>query len=200
MARTAVFTRGVLLDAAERLVAAGGPRALTVESLSSASGAAVGSIYHRFPSRAVLAAELWIRAVERFQEGLIASLEGPEPVAAGVDAALHTPRWSRLNMPAARMLLLYRDVDFVAADLPEPWLTRSAGLNPPLLAALRTYSRRLYHSAGRTGLRRVGLAIIDIPYGAVHRHLAAGKPIPAGLDALVAEAAEAVLTKGAHAT
>src|SRR5437588_7531594 len=31
---------------------------------SSASGAAVGSIYHRFPSRAVLAAELWIRAVE----------------------------------------------------------------------------------------------------------------------------------------
>ena len=65
MARTAVFTSGVLLDAAERLVAAGGPRVLTVESLSSASGAAVGSIYHRFPSRAVLAAELCNRRIAR---------------------------------------------------------------------------------------------------------------------------------------
>lgn len=194
-----MFTSSVLLDAAERLVAAGGPRALTVESLSSASGAAVGSIYHRFPSRAVLAAELWIRAVERFQEGLIAALEGPEPVAAGVDAALHTLRWSRLNMPAARMLLLYRDADFVADDLPEPLRTRAAGLNAPLLAALRAYARRLYRSAGQSELRRAGLAIIDIPYGAVHRHLAAGKPIPAQLDALVAEAAEALLTNGVHA-
>jgi AcrR family transcriptional regulator len=187
-----------LLDAAERLVAAGGPRALTVESLSSATGAPVGSIYHRFPSRAVLAAELWIRAVERFQAGLISALEGPEPVQAGVHAALHTLRWSRRNMPTARMLLLYRDADFLVGDLPEPWRTRAAGLNRPILAALRAYATRLYRSANQSELRRVGLAIIDIPYGAVHRHLAIGKPIPAELDALVAEAAEALLTKEVH--
>ena len=199
MARTATFTSGLLLDAAEQLVADGGPRGLTVESLSSATGAPVGSIYHRFPSRAVLAAELWIRAVERFQAGLIAAVEGPDPVVAGVHAALHTPRWSRRNMPAARMLLLYRDADFLAGDLPEPWRTRAAGLNAALLAALRAYARRLYRSAGQSELRRVGLAIIDIPYGAVHRHLAVGKPIPAQLDALVAEAAEALLTNEVHA-
>jgi AcrR family transcriptional regulator len=199
MARTATFTSGLLLDAAEQLVADRGPRGLTVESLSSATGAPVGSIYHRFPSRAVLAAELWIRAVERFQAGLIAALEGPEPVAAGVQSALHTLRWSRRNLPAARMLLLYRDVDFLADDLPEPWRTRAADLNAPLLAALRAYARRLYRSANQSELRRVGLAIIDIPYGAVHRHLAGGKPIPAQLDALVAEAAEALLTNEAHA-
>lgn len=199
MARPATFTSGLLLDAAEQLVADGGPRGLTVESLSSATGAPVGSIYHRFPSRAVLAAELWIRAVERFQAGLIAALEGPEPVVAGVHAALHTLRWSRRNMPTARMLLLYRDVDFLAGDLPEPWRTQAAGLNAPLLAALRAYARRLYRSADQSELRRVGLAVIDIPYGAVHRHLAVGRPIPAQLDALVAEAAEALLTNEVHA-
>lgn len=190
-----MFSSGLLLDAAEVLVAVGGPRALTVDRLSSATGAPVGSIYHRFPSRTVLAAELWIRAVERFQAGLMTALEGPDPVEAGLQAALHTLRWSRRNMAAARMLLLYRDADFVASDLPEPWSTRAAGLNPPLLAALHTYASRLYHSPDQSIMRRVGLAIIDIPYGAVHRHLASGKPIPAELDVLVAEAARALLTR-----
>jgi len=199
MVRTATFTKGLLLDAAERLVAAGGPRALTVESLSSASGAPVGSIYYRFPSRAVLAAELWIRAVERFQAGLIAALEGPEPVQAGVHAALHTLRWSRANMTTARMLLLYREADFLADDLPELRRTHAAGLNPPLLAALRAYSRRLTCSSSQSEQRRVGLPIINIPSGAVQLHLEVGNPIPAEFDVLVAEAAEALLTKGAHA-
>jgi hypothetical protein len=35
--------------------------------------------------------------------------------------------------------------------------------------------------------------VIDIPYGAVHRHLAVGKPIPAETDALAAQAVEALL-------
>jgi AcrR family transcriptional regulator len=200
MGRTESYGKALLLDAAERIVAAGGPRALTVESLSSESGAPVGSIYHRFSSRAVLGAELWIRAVGRFQAGLIAALEGPDPLQAGVQAALHTLRWSRLNMPSARMLLLYREVDFLADDLPESWCKRAADLNPPLLEALRAYSTRLFHSSGTSELRRVGVAIIDIPYGAVHRHLAAGKPIPAQVDGLVAEAAEAILGKEARST
>jgi AcrR family transcriptional regulator len=175
------------------IVAKNGPRALTVDSLSSATGASVGSIYHRFPSRAALSAELWIRAVERFQVGLIAELEAPEAIDAGVRAALHTLRWSRRNMAAAQMLLLYRDVDFVDQALSHPWASRAAGLNTPLLKALRAYSRRLYGSASRDCLRRVGFAIVDIPYGAVHRHLAAGKMLPLELDAMVAEAVQGLL-------
>jgi AcrR family transcriptional regulator len=182
-----------LLDAAERLVATRGCRALTVERLSAATGASIGSIYHRFESRAVLAAELWIRAVERFQEGLIAELAKTEPIPAGIDAALHTLRWSRRNPHSARMLLLYRDVDFLEEDLPKPWRSRAAGLNAPLLAALRSYAERLCGSSGTPEIRRVGLAVIDIPYGAVHRHLAVGKPIPAEMDALVAQAVEVLL-------
>jgi AcrR family transcriptional regulator len=200
MPRAAVHTAEALLDEAERLVAAGGLRALTVERLSAATGAPIGSIYYRFASRSALAAELWMRAVERFQAGLIAELAGPEPIAAGVGAALHTLRWSRRNPSAAHMLLLYRDVDFLAEDLPEPWRERAAGLNAPLLAALRAYAKRLYGSSRQRDLRRVGLALIDIPYGAVHRHLAVGKPIPAETDTLVAEAVEALLRRGAGGT
>jgi AcrR family transcriptional regulator len=198
MPRTAAYTVGDLLDGAQEIVASGGPRALTIEGLSAATGAPIGSIYHRFPSRAVLAAQLWIRAVERFQVGLIAGLEAPVSIESGVRAALYTLRWSRRNSVAARILLLYRDADFVDETLPEPWAARIAGLNLPLLEALNAYTRRLYGSVVQANLRRVGLAIIDIPYGAVHRHLAVGKPLPAELDALVAEAAEAVLSRGAR--
>ncbi|HEY8236427.1 MAG TPA: TetR/AcrR family transcriptional regulator [Gaiellaceae bacterium] len=196
MPRATTHTADGLLDAAERLVATRGCRALTVEGLSAATGAPIGSIYHRFASRSVLAATLWIRAVERFQEGLIAELAGSEPIPAGIDAALHTLRWSRRNPHGAQMLLLYRDVDFLEEDLPEPWRLRAAGLNAPLLAALRSYTERLYGSSRQYEVRRVGLAVIDIPYGAVHRHLAVGKPIPAETDALVAQAVEALLCQG----
>lgn len=194
-----MYTADGLLDAAERLVATRGCRALTVEGLSAATGAPIGSIYHRFASRSVLAAALWIRAVERFQEGLIAELAGSEPIPAGIDAALHTLRWSRRNPHAAQMLLLYRDVDFLEEDLPEPWRLRAAGLNAPLLGALRSYTERLYGASRQPEVRRVGLAVIDIPYGAVHRHLAVGKPIPAETDALVAQAVEALLRQGVSA-
>lgn len=196
MVRSAIYSVEGLLDAAEQIVAERGPRALTVERLSAASGAPIGSIYHRFRSRSVLAAQLWIRAVERFQAELIAELEGSEPISAGVDAALHTLRWSRRHGAAARMLLLYRDVDLVDEKLPEPWADRMAQLNAPLLAGLRAYARRLYRSARQDDLRRVGLAVIDIPYGAVHRHLAIGKPIPVEVDYLVAEAVSSLLRKG----
>jgi AcrR family transcriptional regulator len=196
MPRATTYTADGLLDAAERLVATRGCRALTVEGLSAATGAPIGSIYHRFASRSVLAAALWIRAVERFQEGLIAELAGSEPIPAGIDAALHTLHWSRRNPHAAQMLLLYRDVDFLEEDLPEPWRLRAAGLNAPLLAALRSYTERLYGSSRQYEVRRVGLAVIDIPYGAVHRNLAVGKPIPAETDALVAQAVEALLCQG----
>jgi AcrR family transcriptional regulator len=193
MPRVALFRTGDLLDTAERLVAEGGPRALTIEALTAATGAPVGSIYHRFSSRAVLAAELWLRAVERFQAGLISELGATDVIHAGENAALHTLRWSRRNWHAARMLLLYRDIDFIAPDLPEQWAARAAALNDPLLAALRDYGARRYGSCSAMALRRVGLAIVDLPYGAVHRHLAADRPIPQSIDRLLVGAVNTVL-------
>jgi AcrR family transcriptional regulator len=136
-----------LLDAEERLVTTRGCRALTVEGLSAALGALIGSIYHRFPSRSVLAAALWIRAAERFQEGLIAELAGLEPIPAGIDATMHTLRWSRRNPHAAQMLLHTGTWISCRGDLPEPWRMHAAGLNASLLAALRSYAERLYGSS-----------------------------------------------------
>jgi len=42
-------------------------------------------------------------------------------------------------------------------------------------------------------VRRAGFAIIDLPYGAVHRHLSADRPIPAQVDRLLAVAVRAIL-------
>ena len=59
------------MDAAMRLVAEGGPNAATVAGIAGALGAPVGSIYHRFKSRDLLLARLWIRTVKRFQVGFL---------------------------------------------------------------------------------------------------------------------------------
>jgi AcrR family transcriptional regulator len=64
MGRKAHFKRDEFIDAAMRMVAEKGPSALTVSALASGMKAAIGSVYHRFPSRDVLLAQLWIRIVD----------------------------------------------------------------------------------------------------------------------------------------
>ena len=191
--RTALFTTEQLLDAAEQLVADGGPSALTIERLTRATGASTGSIYHRFRSRSIIAAQLWIRAVASFHAGFAVAVEEADPRSAAVNAALHSVRWSREHPSTARMLLLSAEADMIADDLPEPWTRRVADANKPLLASLRKMSRRLYGSAERQALQRVGLALIDLPRGAVHRHLLARKDIPLEVETLLASAVSAVL-------
>ena len=70
MPRPASFTLDELLDAAAALLAADGPAAVTMSAVARAAGAPSGSMYHRFPTRAALCGELWIRTEERFHAGL----------------------------------------------------------------------------------------------------------------------------------
>lgn len=51
MPRAVAHDAGAILDAARGLVLEGGPRAAGVAAIAAASGAPVGSIYHRFGSR-----------------------------------------------------------------------------------------------------------------------------------------------------
>ncbi|MGC5010200.1 TetR/AcrR family transcriptional regulator [Streptosporangium sp. DT93] len=193
--RPARFTEERILDAALETVAHEGVAGATVAAIAARLEAPVGSIYHRFPSRDLLLARLWIRCVRRFQEGFLDAL------AAGdlERAAVHTPRWCREHLAEARVLLLHRPADLVArwpAELGEELAALDARTAGALTAAAADPAAHAdaADAADASGRERLLFALVDVPHGAVRRHLAAGEAPPPGVDALVLRTCRAVLT------
>jgi AcrR family transcriptional regulator len=196
MGRPAKFTSSDILDAAARLIARGGPRLATVQTIAEDLGAPSGSIYHRFASRELLLARLWIRTIRRFQTGFLEALTIEDLDQAARAAATHTPRWSREHLDEARVLLLYRRAD-LAARWPDELGEELADLNVDVGQALRDYTRRRFERVTDAGLERVTFALVGVPYGAVHGHLLSGEPPPPSVDDLVAQVCTCIL--GEHA-
>jgi AcrR family transcriptional regulator len=184
MPRPALFTHGELLDAAAALLAADGPSAVTMSAVARAARAPSGSMYHRFPSRAALCGELWIRTEERFNAGVSAALAtSQDPQERCVAAARFTVQWCRDHPVEAQVLLTGADA-LGAADWPDDMTSRRKRLH-------RTLRRML---AGMPAdLDRVNAAVIDIPYAVVRRHLIARQGVPASADAIVEECARALI-------
>src|SRR5919109_423398 len=107
MARPAKFSDDDILDAALRRVALDGAAGATIARIADEAGGPTGSIYHRFRSRELLLARLWLRTVAQFQDGFLAALAGPDPVEAGRDAVRYMLRWCREHLPEAQLLLLH---------------------------------------------------------------------------------------------
>jgi AcrR family transcriptional regulator len=61
------FNNADFLNATLALVAEHGPSAVTVAAIAGKLKAPIGSFYHRFASRDVLLAELWLNTVLSFQ-------------------------------------------------------------------------------------------------------------------------------------
>src|SRR5438876_1795615 len=99
--KRALFTENDFIGTAREIAAAGGPKAVTVTSVSQRLKAPVGSFYHRFESRQTLLAKLWLSSVSSFQGGYFAALEKND----GLSAALHVVDWSRLHFEDAKVLL-----------------------------------------------------------------------------------------------
>lgn len=192
MPRPAKFSEEQILDATLQLVADGGPAAATIAAIADALDAPVGSLYHRFRSRDLLLARLWIRTVRRFQEGFLEALADVDLDAAALGAALHSLRWSRQHVDQARLLLLFRRQD-LAVRWPEELGAELAGLNVGVEAALRDHARRRYRRDDDESLRRVTFALVDIPYAAARRSLGAGRPPPPWVDDLVAATCRCLL-------
>lgn len=186
MGRPAKFGEERILDAALEVVAAQGPAAATISAIAARLGAPVGSIYHRFPSRDLLLARLWIRGVRRFQDGFLEAIAADDLEA----AALHTPRWCRGNLAGATVLLLHRHQD-LAARWPDELSGELDGLNRIAAQALEACAERR-----DAPLERILFALVDVPYGAVRRHLLAGRPPPVPVDGLVVRTVRAVLAPG----
>jgi AcrR family transcriptional regulator len=186
MPRPAVHDADAVLDAARALVLDGGPRAASVANIAKASGAPVGSLYHRFGSRDELLAAAWLRAVAAFHERYAAAAaEHPDdPVAAGAAMAASVVRFARERPDDARLLAALRLGDLLDGDAP----AALEQANAPSQRALLDVARRL----GGRSLSRVRLACVDLPYGAVRGRLDEGA-LPPSLDDDVRAAAEAIL-------
>ena len=187
MPRPARFTLDELLDAAAALLAADGPSAVAMSAVARAVGAPSGSMYHRFPTRAALCGELWIRTEERFHAGFTAALStSTDAQQRCVAAARFTVQWCRENPVEAQVLLTGADA-LCATDWPDDLTSRR---------------KRLHRALRRTlaGLPadpdRVNAAVIDIPYAVVRSHLTARHAIPASADAVVEDCARALIPAG----
>jgi AcrR family transcriptional regulator len=176
--RPPLYSTDEILDAARELVLTGGARAATLDAIVAASGAPKGSIYHRFPTLNALLAAMWVRSVRRSQACFIAELELEDAYEAAVAAGLAIHDFALAHPGDARLLASLRRVDLVES-VTDPQLSASLeGLNDPLVESLRALARRLYGRGSRQAVERTRLAVIDLPQGAVRRHLVSGTPIP----------------------
>jgi AcrR family transcriptional regulator len=194
MGRNAKFSREDILAAGLDLAAARGPSAVTMAAVAHAVGAPMGSIYHRFESREVLLAELWLDAVERFQASFVAKLDRAETAKAAEAIGVEMLQWTRAHLREARLLAVHRRQDFVSGGWPSALARRAVALEPQLSRALRAFARRVLGSADRAAMARVRFALIDAPLGAVRPYLAAGRPPPKVLDRLISKTIRAALT------
>ena len=184
MPRPALFTLDELLDAAAALLAADGAAAVTMSAVARAVRAPSGSMYHRFPTRAALCGELWLRTEERFHAGFTAALSTSEdPQDRCVAAARFTVQWCRDHPTEAQVLLTGADA-LGAAEWPDELTSRRKRLHRALRKNLTGLT---------TDRDRVTAAVIDIPYAVVRRHLLAGQAIPASADAIVEQCARALI-------
>lgn len=192
MARPPRFDSDQILDAAVRLAATAGPGGVTMSAVAQAIGAPSGSVYHRFSGRPALLAEVWLRTVERFQEGYFDALhKDPDPRRAARAAARHVVSWSRAH-PEEASLLLHGAEEFGQSDWSEEHRERANAGNRRVFAALRERGAAL-GAAGAQDWERVTLALIDLPLTVVRRHLRAGDTMPPYAEDLAEQCAEALL-------
>ena len=196
MPRPRVHDLDAMLDAAETLVGAGGPAALTLRNLAHTTGAPVGTLTHAFGSRDALVARLWLRAARSFlerQEDRVAAALPASPVAATVAAAL-TPLVLLAERPAAAAVLLgYRREDLLRPGAVTGELHAVEGRFVALLVRL---AEALWSRRDAGAVETVTVCVVDIPTGLLRRHLRSGRGVPPGTARHLRAAVDGVLSLG----
>ena len=76
-------------------------------------------MYHRFASRDHLAASLWMRTVERFDDEVVAAMAGPgDPLEVAAAVAIRVVEWSIENPLDACILTMFRHTARGYASMP----------------------------------------------------------------------------------
>jgi AcrR family transcriptional regulator len=194
MARPDLHSGDAILDAARGLVLDHGAGAATIGAIARASGAPVGSIYHRFGSRDDMLARAWLRAARRAQRPFLAALDADgDPVDAATTAALSVFDFARAEPADSRLLVAVRLSDISAAPRAPDVVREVRELNRPVEDGLARLARRLFGRADRAAIQRTALACIDLALGAVRRHLVDDEVPPRSLRAPLERAVRASL-------
>jgi AcrR family transcriptional regulator len=196
MARPAKHSSEAILDAARALLLDGGPRAASVAAIATASGAPVGTLYHRFGTRDALVAEVWLRALTRFQDAYLGAATTDDPRKAGAEMAAAVVTFARTAPADAQLLMATSLHDLLDGAVPDALSTRLEAANAPLTEALRTLARRCYGRADARHVDRVRLAVVDLPAAALRRWSRAGAAPPSWAETEVAAAAARILANG----
>ncbi|MFE7637732.1 TetR/AcrR family transcriptional regulator [Kitasatospora sp. NPDC058184] len=192
MPRPPRHDESALLDAAVRLAAAGGPAAVTMSAVARESGAPNGSVYHRFPQRAALLAELWLRTVEEFQGACLPAIDAhEEPHLAAGALARQVVAWCRAHRERA-VVLLHGPEAFGRAEWSEEQRLRDRQGGLRVREALAGLAGRL-GAATPLDLDRVTLAVTGLPLAVVRGPLHAGAPLPPHAEELAEQSAIALL-------
>jgi AcrR family transcriptional regulator len=194
MPRPAKFSADHILDAASQLAAARGPDAATITAIGGVIGATNGSIYHRFASRDALLGRLWLRKAAWFQDRFATALHHRDPLLAAREAALSLPASVRADFEGARIMLLHRREDFLSAGWPPKMTAEAERLGKQVADTLNDITRRLFGDLSKAHRLTTTFAVIDIPYAAVRRYVAAKKFPPQEVDRLIETAINAVLS------
>jgi AcrR family transcriptional regulator len=189
MGRTAKYSKEQFVEAALDIVATHGPAAATVSAIARRLGAPIGSVYHRFPSRDILLATVWLRIIESYQREFLETLEQGD----GLEAALFGVRWVREHPNEARILLLYRREELISGEWPDEVRKRTNELAEEITQRVLAFTRRLHGRATQAALRRTRFALFDVPLAAVLRHIQAGESPPSVVDQLVRDTYFAIL-------
>jgi AcrR family transcriptional regulator len=184
----------MILDVSRDLVLSGGARAVTVDRIVAASGAPKGSVYHRFSTVSDLLAAMWLRGVRRSQARFLEPLKaGGNPMDVAVAAGLAICDFASEEPADARLLAALRREDLVGEVTDPELVSALQQVNRDLHEAVKALARRLYGRATRDAIERTTCAVIDLPQGAIRRHLVRGGPVPRNVRTQLAAAIRAAL-------
>ena len=195
MPRAPRFDEAQILSAAGRLIARHGPSGASIAAIGRSVGAPTGSIYHRFDSRDVLLGKVWLGTATAFQAAFFERLAGPRPREAGLAAALYMAQRVRDRPHEARVLLLHRRADFGDDGWPSAMRRRAEQLGRQVEENIQAFSSRLCGRYDAQTVRSVSYAVVDAPFAAVRRHVAAGEEPPPYVDRLISVTYEAVIAQ-----
>jgi len=190
MGRKAHFKQEEFIEAAIEIIAKDGLGALTIAALAKHINAPVGSLYHRFPSRDALLAELWLNLIELSQKEFLKNLQDD-----GLQAVLSGLKWVRTHPNEARVMLLYRIDDLTSSEWPEDLKKRAKCLAKESHQGIGSFIKKQFGRVTKEYTDRTFFALFDAPLGIYRRYLKNNQIPPESVAVLLQETYEAVIEK-----